>query len=197
MRGLGKFEPDSYYHVVNHAMGSENLFRSDENYRYFLNRFAHHIPSVCSSLCYCLMPNHIHFLIRTHPEENLSQHQKYKGDFHKLIMYQLSNLLNAYAKAYNKRYEHKGSLWIDYTKRFENESDNYLTATINYIHQNPVKHGFTQNIKDWKYSSYESLISSKPTLLSIKDVIKWFGGMEAYKDFHLTNLTNLLEEWEY
>ena len=197
MKGLDKFEPDSYYHIVNHAVGSENLFRSEENYRYFLNRYAHYLPSVCSTLCYCLMPNHIHFLIRTHPEEVLTKHTKYKDDFHKLIMQQLSNLLNAYAKAYNKRFVHKGALWIDYTKRFKIVSDSYLTATINYIHQNPTKHGFTKNTKDWKYSSYDSHISSKPTLLSREDVLKWFGGMDAYINFHLTNTASLITEWEY
>ncbi|MDH5367696.1 MAG: hypothetical protein OEW67_11950 [Cyclobacteriaceae bacterium] len=197
MKGLDKFEPDSYYHIVNHAVGSENLFRSEENYRYFLSRYAHYLPSVCSTLCYCLMPNHIHFLIRTHPEEVLTKHTKYKDDFHKLIMQQLSNLLNAYAKAYNKRFVHKGALWIDYTKRFKIVSDSYLTATINYIHQNPTKHGFTKNTKDWKYSSYDSHISSKPTLLSREDVLKWFGGMDAYINFHLTNTASLITEWEY
>jgi putative transposase len=197
MRGLDKFEPATYYHVVNHAVGSENLFRSEENYRYFLSRYAHYLPSVCSTLCYCLMPNHIHFLIRTHPEKTLSKHAKYKGDFHKLIMQELSNLLNSYAKAYNKRYDRKGALWIDYTKRFKIESDSYLTATINYIHQNPVKHGFTKNTEDWKYSSYDSHISSKPTLLSREDVLKWFGGIDAYIDFHLTSTVTLTTEWEY
>ncbi len=86
MKGLEKFEPELYYHIVNHAVGNENLFRTDDNYRYFLKRYADHLPSVCSTLAYCLMPNHIHFLIKTHSEEILVKHQKYKTDFHKLIM---------------------------------------------------------------------------------------------------------------
>jgi REP element-mobilizing transposase RayT len=97
------------------------------------------------------MPNHIHFLVQTHSVEKLNQHPKYKDDIHKLIMQQLSNLLNAYAKAYNKKYERKGALWIDYTKRFEIESNICLTAAINYIHQNPIKHGFTK--KNWEIGS--------------------------------------------
>lgn len=40
MKGLEKFQPDTYYHIVNHAVGSENLFRTDENYHYFLRRYA-------------------------------------------------------------------------------------------------------------------------------------------------------------
>ncbi|MCP4458596.1 MAG: hypothetical protein GY816_11320 [Cytophagales bacterium] len=197
MKGLGKFEPDSYYHIVNHAVGSENLFRTDENYRYFLSRYAQYMPSVWSTLCYCLMPNHIHFLVHTHSEEVLTQHPKYKGDFHKLVMQNLSNLLNAYAKAYNKMYDRKGGLWIDYTKRFQVQTDNYLTATINYIHQNPVKHGFTQHLEDWTHSSYYSHTSQKNTLLSRTEVLDWFGGIHEYVNFHIQNTTQLIDDWEY
>ena len=38
MKGLEKFEPSSYYHIINHAVGSVNLFRCDDNYRYFLKK---------------------------------------------------------------------------------------------------------------------------------------------------------------
>lgn len=197
MKGLENFDPGSYYHIVNHAVGSENLFRVEDNYRYFLNRYAHHMPSVCNTLAYCLMPNHIHFLIQTHSEEILLQHPKYKSGFHKLIMQQLSNLLNAYAKAYNKKYGRKGALWIDYTKRFLIDSDSYLTSTINYIHQNPMNHGFASSAEDWGFSSYQSMLSSKPTSLCRGEVIKWFGSREAYISFHADSTAELIEDWEY
>ncbi len=147
MKGLDQFQPDSYYHIVNHAVGTENLFRNNENYHFFLKRYAFYLPAVCNTLAYCLMPNHIHFLVKTHSEEMISKHRKFKGDFHRLIMQQLSNLLNSYAKAYNKSYERRGALWIDFTKRFHTNSDSYLTSVINYIHQNPVKHGFQNHLK--------------------------------------------------
>lgn len=197
MKGLERFEPGTYYHIVNHAVGDENLFRTNENYRYFLQKYAQHMPTVCSTLCYCLMPNHVHFLVRTHEEAVLIDHPKYKDDFHKLIMQPLSNLLNAYAKAYNIKYHRKGALWIDYTKRFSVKSENYLTTVINYIHQNPVKHGFTQHLEDWPHSSFHSIISKKPTLLTRKEVIDWFGGVDAYVDFHTQHTAMLLEDWEY
>jgi len=30
MKGLEKFEPEASYHIVNHAVRSENLFRSEQ-----------------------------------------------------------------------------------------------------------------------------------------------------------------------
>ncbi|MFT7032125.1 MAG: putative transposase [Cyclobacteriaceae bacterium] len=88
-------------------------------------------------------------------------------------------------------------MWIDYTKRFQISSDNYLTAVINYIHQNSVKHGFTTKTEDWTFSSYHSMLSPKPTLLSRNEVIDWFGGTEGYVSFHANSVTELLEEIEY
>ena len=65
---LTQMEPGKSYHLYTHANGFENLFQSEENYRYFLRRYEHFIPSVADTLCYCLMPNHIHFLIRIKTE---------------------------------------------------------------------------------------------------------------------------------
>ncbi len=197
MKGLIDFEPDAYYHLVNHAVGSESLFRNDDNYRYFLNKYAHYMPSVCSTIAYCLMPNHVHFLIKTHSENVLAIHPKYKKNFHKLVMQEWSNLLNAYAKAYNKVYERKGALWIDYSKRFRIESEIYLINVINYIHQNPIKHGFVKNTSDWAHSSFNSLLSSKPTRLERDLVMQWFGNHAAFIEYHTEQTTQLISEWEY
>lgn len=197
MKGLEKFEPDSYYHIVNHAVGSENLFRTNDNFHYFLKKYSFHMTSVCDTLAYCLMPNHIHFLVRVNSESMLRAHKKYKDDFHKLVMQQLSNLLNAYAKAYNKMFSRRGALWIDYTKRFRIENEAYLISTINYIHQNPVKHGYVKNCEDWHHSSYLTVLSSRPTALNRKEVIKWFGNINEYVKFHQDSTAQLLDDWEY
>lgn len=196
MKGLEKFEPDTFYHIVNHSIGNENLFRTNENYRYFLKRYSEHIPSVCDSFAYCLMPNHIHFLIKTHSEGKLKCHPKYNGDNHKVIMQPFSNLLNGYAKAYNKMYDRKGGLWMDFTKRFKIESDNYLTKVINYIHQNPVKHGFVGDAHEWTFSSFNTVISTKTTLLRRNDVINWFGNKEEFLRFHHEGKVDLIELWK-
>lgn len=80
-RGLGdlggllkiikKIEPGKYYHLYTHANGSENLFRNDENFRYFLKRYEDFIPYVADTLAWCLMPNHLHLLVRVNSEEEI------------------------------------------------------------------------------------------------------------------------------
>ncbi len=196
MKGLVKFEPASYYHIVNHAIGDDNLFRNDQNYRYFLRKYSEYMVHVCHTLAYCLMPNHIHFLVKTHSEGVLKDLPKYKGDDHQVIMQQLSNLLNGYTKAYNKMYGRKGGLWMDFTKRFKVDSDSYLTSVINYIDQNPVKHGFVRDLSDWTFSSYETMISTKSTLLKRDEVIDWFGSENEFIRFHNESKVELIDLWE-
>lgn len=61
---MGPLQPGFYYHIYNHANGSENLFLNDENYNFFLKRYTSYIMPVDDTFAYCLMPNHIHFLVR-------------------------------------------------------------------------------------------------------------------------------------
>lgn len=197
MKGLDNFEANNFYHIVNHAVGNENLFRTTDNYRYFLDRYSHHISSALETFAYCLMPNHFHLLVRVGSIEELSKDPKFKDDVHKYVMQKISNLLNGYAKAYNIRFDRKGALFIDYTKRFWVDSDAYFTAAVNYIHQNPINHGFVNNLDEWRYSSYHSLLSKKSTKLKREEVISWFGNKEKFIDFHKQNQVILNEEFEF
>ncbi|WJK01760.1 hypothetical protein [Elizabethkingia anophelis] len=62
-------------------------------------------------------------------------------DAHQSLMKPFSNMLNAYAKAYNKKYNRRGSLFLDFLKRKRVDSENYLLKLVHYIHNNPVNHG--------------------------------------------------------
>ena len=197
MKGLIDFEPDKFYHIVNHAVGNENIFRVPDNYRYFLDKYAQHTSIVFDTYAYCLMPNHFHLLIRVKSLESLQKDEKFKGDVHKYTMQKISNLLNGYAKAYNIMFNRKGALFIDYTKRFLVDSDSYFTATLGYIHQNPVNHGFVKSSADWIHSSYHSHLSDKTTRLMREEVMQWFGDKNSYVTYHQNTLFPLLGDLEY
>lgn len=63
--------PGRYYHVYSHAVEEENLFRNEDNYRYFLDRYVVYIPPIAATFAYCLMPNHFHLLIRVRATDAL------------------------------------------------------------------------------------------------------------------------------
>jgi REP element-mobilizing transposase RayT len=52
------------YHLYTHANGDESLFRQEANYHYFLKLYAQHVHPVVKTYAYCLLPNHVHFMVR-------------------------------------------------------------------------------------------------------------------------------------
>lgn len=184
--------PGEKYHVLSRAIGNERLFRSQGNYPFFLARYIKHISPVADTYCYCLLPNHFHCMIRIKEEVQLEHHfHEVKGrkffsaeqlpDF---VMERFSNLLNSYAKAYNKMYDRKGSLFIDYLRRKQIDSDQQFRSTIRYIHRNPVRHGYCTALSEWKWSSYPVMRSNEPTWLLRQEVLEEFGGLNGFESFH-------------
>ncbi|OFX31007.1 MAG: hypothetical protein A2X08_11835 [Bacteroidetes bacterium GWA2_32_17] len=203
-------KPSKYYHIYNHANGFENIFISDENYRFFLVKFNLYISHIADTLAYCLMPNHFHLLIKIKNEEELSGVLSGKNPqgltepkplqnleglgviYNKLISQQFSNLFNSYTKSFNKVYNRRGSLFVPNFKRKEITSQEYLQQVVIYIHNNPVKHGFTTNPTQWKFSSYNDIINNKETFVLKEYVVSLFDNLENFKYLHTkkANLTN-------
>lgn len=195
-------EATKSYHIYTHANGSENLFRNDENFKYFLKRYEEYIPPVADTLAFCLMPNHLHLLVRIKGEAQLKLYFKNKKEkdltglssvdkqdlsglerLERLTILQFSHLFNAYTKAYNKVYKRRGSLFIRAFKRKEVTSDSYFTGIIQYIHNNPVHHGFVTQLADWPWSSYPNFLLPELTEAQ-QEVINWFGNREQFIAFH-------------
>ncbi|MEL7004203.1 MAG: hypothetical protein AAFN93_15900 [Bacteroidota bacterium] len=191
-------QPGLFYHIYTHANGFENIFREEKNYAYFLKRYKYYTSAIVDTYSYCLLPNHFHLLVKVKNEKELLTHFKLGQDQHQkqeqdqayfenlsgLITQQYSNLFNSYAKAFNKEYKRRGSLFVRPFQRKEIDSDAYLSKVIHYIHANPVHHGFVKSINKWKWSSYLPLLSDKPTLLKRNEVFQWFGGIEEFITFH-------------
>ena len=101
---------------------------------------------------------------------------------------QFGKLFNAYAKALNKAYGQTGSLFQNPFGRRPVTSDAYFTRLIAYIHQNPQKHGFVTDFREWPYSSYSAFLSTRPTHLPRERVLAWFGGTQELATFHLAGV---------
>ncbi|MBC7914597.1 MAG: hypothetical protein H7Y07_10815 [Pyrinomonadaceae bacterium] len=180
-------KPNTFYHIFNRAVGDEKLFRNQENYRYFLQRFKHYINPIADTYAYCLLPNHFHFLIKMKDDIEFNKYSKDESGqkiFSEYTMQSFSNFLNSYTKSFNKAFNRKGGLFIDYLKRVEINSNEQLRATLFYIHKNPVHHGLCKNINDWHWSSYQAFFSSYETSLNKAEVLEWFGGIEEFINFH-------------
>lgn len=170
--------PGLLYHIYNHSNGNESLFRFDENFFYFLQKFDDYISLVAVTFAYCLMPNHFHFLVKIKDEKSIidGAFQKF-GTFGKLsiqqfISKQFSNFFSSYSQSYNKVYSRRGSLFTPNFKKNLIDNNTYLMNVLNYIHMNPVLHGFVKNPYDWKFSSYNAYFSNKETKISCRLVLE-------------------------
>ncbi|MCC5908703.1 MAG: hypothetical protein JJU13_20970 [Balneolaceae bacterium] len=205
-------EPGQMYHIWTHANGNENLFRKEENYPYFLNKYACYVTPVADTFAYCLMPNHLHFMVRVKMEEVVLEFLRNRksnpkptlqgfqtlGGFSNVISRQFSNLFNSYTQAYNKVYKRKGSLFTPNFKRKLIDSDNYFGTLIAYIHNNPVHHGFVEAAHEWPHSSWNTYLQDKSTKVKKEVGLEWLGNREQFfrmhREIRMEKLTSLFEE---
>jgi len=155
---------------------------------YFLNQWAKYIEPVAGTYAYCLLPNHFHFLIKTHELHTLEVLENLQGiteeQFKNKITQTFSNLFNSYTKAFNKYYDRRGSLFIPNFKRKEINNSKYLATIVAYIHRNPVHHGISRLVGDWPYCSYDAMLNSQSTKLRRREVQNWYGSKDDFISAH-------------
>ncbi len=168
-------EKGYFYHIYNRGNNKENLFLEEDNYTYFLNLISKYLLPISDIYAYCLLKNHFHILLRIKEETDVLENK---------LHLPFSNLFNAYTKSINKKYNREGSLFKERYKRKRITDEKYLMQNIVYIHLNPIKHGFYENFRGYPHSSFNALISEKPTKLKRKEVLELFGGKENFIDAH-------------
>ncbi|WP_407848891.1 hypothetical protein [Chryseobacterium sp. KCF3-3] len=108
---------------------------------------------------------------------------------HQFLMKHFGNLLNAYAKAYNKKYNRKGALFLNAVKRKKISDEKYLLKVFHYIHNNPINHGFVNKIDQWKHSSYNSYVNpEKESKLNRKEIMQYFDSLEVFRNYHKSTI---------
>lgn len=171
------FEPGEFYHIYNKAVRNDQLFFSDENYRFFLRKFHQYTEEIFSVYSYCLLNNHFHFLIKI--DENVDS---------TTVIERLRRCFISYSKALNNYVNRKGTLFERHLKRVKIESEEQLLWTIYYIHRNPVHHFVTDNYEKYKWSSYPTILSKRETNLKRKEVLDLFAGEDDFVEFHERNI---------
>ncbi|PQA91664.1 transposase [Chryseobacterium shigense] len=190
-------EADRFYHIYNRGINGENIFKSDRNYLFFLNKISEFLIPVCDIYAYCLMPNHFHILVKVKSDSELSSlvkvlnldkaksvdnHSNQKGlhDPQNIFSKQFARIFNSYSQAFNKENKRHGALIESPFKRKLITSDEYLINVIIYIHQNPQNHFLMSEFSKYNFSSYPSILSDSKTLLKRDEVIELFDNRENF-----------------
>ena len=66
---------------------------------------------------------------------------------------------------------------------------------IAYVHQNPQKHGFVKDFRDWKYSSYGVILMGKATVIKRAEVMQWVGSGDDYLSLHNQWVNDAQAKW--
>jgi REP element-mobilizing transposase RayT len=175
------FEPGYFYHVYNRGNNKENIFIEDKNYSFFLKLVSKHLLPISEIYSSGMMKNHFHILLRIKDYEELP-HDLIKDNnrIHQLF----SNLFNTYTKAINKAYNRTGSLFQEHLNKIRVIDLAFLQHLVAYIHLNPVKHEFTDDFKKYKYSSFQSILSTNSTKLKRNEVIGFFDDIDNFVFWH-------------
>ena len=188
---LEEMEFGEVYHIYNKAIGSELLFRKKDDYFFFLRKLEKFILPVAEIYTYCLIPNHFHLLVYIRPEDSINNIILKRANItgRNPITQAFANFFNSYTKSYNNAYNRMGRLFLYPFKRILVDKEDYLLILINYIHRNPIHHGIVKNFYEWKYSSYNAILSNKPTRIERAYIIQLFGSEKAFILFHEQNKT--------
>ena len=161
---------DQYYHIYNRGNNGERIFYTRDNYLFFLKRLDEYLSKCVYIFAFCLLPNHFHLLIKVRDYLKVSE--------------QFRLLFLSYSKAINKQTGRTGSLFQKRFKRTIIESIPSLCRAAVYIHTNPVHHNITNDFKNYQYSSFQSLLSEKETILNREEVLEWFKGIDNFIKLH-------------
>ncbi|MBN1416633.1 MAG: hypothetical protein JW973_16135 [Bacteroidales bacterium] len=202
MNTIQSLEFDAFFHIYNRDINGETLFKEDSNYEYFLRLYNEYINPIGDTYAWCLLKNHFHMLVYIKPEADIEFMKPKENDkrvFKQMKKYnptrQFANLFDAYAKAFNKKYKRTGGLFETPFRRINIGNDNYFRELVFYIHNNPVKHGFVNEISDYPWSSYSYITSDKLNGIVCKEVLNWFNSVSEFIEFHnlKTEIKNIQE----
>ena len=206
-----QFAPESYFHIYNRGTEKREIFIDDSDYQRFLillylcnnvspvsirdlldkgltfrEMFNIERKQILVDIgAYCLMNNHIHLLVRTKQENDVSRF--------------MQKLFTGYTMYFNKKYERTGSLFESTFKAILADKDEYLKYLFAYIHLNPVKlieaDWKTKGIKNiskarkflenyqWSSYLYYTGVKSPDLILNSKEFPEYFENPMEFNDF--------------
>ena len=177
--------PGLFYHVHGRGINGENIFPESRNYAYFLQRYAHFIEPVAETYAYCLMPDHVHLLLRIKAAPviltNLPQLVRYAAP--DIVSQQFGHLFNSYAQAINKARHRTGGLFETPFRRLP-VPQIYLRQMVHYLHCNPARHGLVQDFRTYPNSSYRAFCSGNPSKIRRAEAMDLFGGTDGFRAYH-------------
>lgn len=187
------FVNGEFYHVFNRGVAKMPIYNFFYDYERFLKtvlyyqrenpkpRFSFFKPennllnaksTIVEINCYCLMPNHFHFLLQQTRNNGITEF--------------VSKLSNSYTKYYNTKNNRVGPLLQGEFKSVHIETTEQLIHLSRYIHLNPLVGYKTKDLETYRWSSYPEFLGKSDVIICNKKIIlEQFKSVEEYKQFVL------------
>lgn len=184
---------DYFYHIYNRGSDKRNIFTQPRDYKRFLQTFYYYqfegprprfsiftksnlnfskplsTEKLVDIVCYCLMPNHFHFLLKQRQENGIA-----------IFM---SLLSNSYTKYFNIKYRRIGALLQGVFKSVLVETDEQLIHVSRYIHLNPIVSSLERTLERYPWSSYDEYMRKTTSICVKENVLTHFSPVQPYKQF--------------
>lgn len=148
------------YHIMLRGINRQNLFEDNQDRERFINTIQYYKTiSNYRIYGYCLMNNHIHLLLRETDEP---------------ISNAVKRISSSYVYWYNQKYGRCGHLFQERFRSEAVETDTYFLTVLRYIHQNPIKAGITNDIKQFMWSSYQDYVETTTMVADIDFALDLF-----------------------
>ena len=182
-----------YYHVFNRGTDKKMIFTNNNEYRRFFDliRFYQYQKTIRFSylnkterekiikesvgeqlveiICYCLMPNHYHLLLKQIADNGISRF--------------IRTITNSYAKYFNAIHERTGILFQGNFKAVRVEDNEQLLHISRYIHINPLTGFVTENLNDWYWSSLREYVYNPSEICNKEIILDQFKDKNSYLNF--------------
>lgn len=168
------------YHVYNRGINKQDIFTAQKDYATFLSYLKSYLsnPETLDKyslrnknftirknffervdlLCYCLMSNHFHLLVRQRSKQDMAEFMRCIG--------------TNYSMYFNEKNKRLGPVFQGTYKAVLVKDDNYLLHLSRYIHLNPDTKGSTlSKLSDYEWCSYADYLGNKDTKWINKKVI--------------------------
>jgi putative transposase len=127
------------HHITQRGNYRQNIFKDDADRKIYLSLMKEMSDRYkLSILAYCLMSNHVHFIVVPEKKDSMGNVFKYVN--------------TKYATYFNNSNGNSGHLFQ--ARFFSSVMDDYHTKVCaRYIERNPIRAGVVQNVLDWQWSS--------------------------------------------
>ena len=161
------FIPNGHYHIYNRGHNKNPIFLQTKDYQRYLKRLEEYLKKhEVTLLCYCLMPNHVHLLMRQNGDEPIERF--------------IHRLHTAYTMYFNIKYERIGAVFQGRFKAKLIETDEYLIHVSRYIHLNPLEilhvQGPALKLDKYPWSSLKEYQNSAYKICDTYIVLGYFEG---------------------